>query len=427
MDDIATLGPFDPPRDYSFEPELQGNPRRDIPPELRQGRHARGRRAWLIGLAVSGLVCLVSSQVPIVQTWGLYFLPFGYLDWIGAALLAGALVFGVFNKFHRGPYRYVEEGTPIVARVVGLELRPTMYHNGQPNAFRYFAQVEFRDPSSGELRVAELRSNDIGAVFKDSLTCTYRVGDYVTAVYLPHNPERTLRLYGFLELRPDLGVVKRQRGLEAAGNPLMTALGVAAIFGCFFLLCWNVYAIGRYRPVAWSNALLVPGIVGAVVLGGGLLAYLAWHQRKERRAREARNRAAVAGGGAFEVASAKGGAQGWILGIVLFFGALLLGGLTCGCWALTLNAWLDDSPPRVRPVVIQQMVVKTHSGIFRQYEIKYRFTDDILAEKHEYLSTPQEMQQLAGRPVVAHQKAGFLGWPWVERIVPVQGKPGQKD
>jgi hypothetical protein len=422
VDNTATLGPFDPPRDYPLEPELQGNPPRDVPGELRRGRHSRRTRAQVIGLAVAGLVCLASSQVPIIQTWGLYFLPFQYLDWIGGALLGGALVVWVVSKVSRGPFRYVEEGTAVVARVLALELRPTMYYNGQPSAYRYFAQVEYRDLSSGELRVVELCSNHFGAAFKDSLICTYRVGDFVTAVFLPHDPVRSLRLYGFLELRPDLGVVKRQRRTEAAGNPLMTVLGVLALFALFFLLCWNLYAFGRYRPVAWSNTLLIPGVLGAVVLGGGLLAYLAWSQRREQRTRDGRNREALAAGGAIEVAAAPGRAQGWFLGVVLFAGALLLGGLTCACWALTLNGWLDASPARARPIAVENMVIVTHGGIVRQYEIKYRFADDVQRDKHEYLSTPQEMKQLAGRPAVAYQKAGFFGWPWVERITPVQGK-----
>ncbi len=35
-----------------------------------------------------------------------------------------------------------------------------------------------------------------------------RVGDYVTAVHPKAKPAKTVRLYGFLELRPDLGLVR---------------------------------------------------------------------------------------------------------------------------------------------------------------------------------------------------------------------------
>src|SRR5262245_35067287 len=48
----TSLSPFDPPSDYRFEPELQGPPRRPIPPRLRQGRYASGQRRLVWGLVM---------------------------------------------------------------------------------------------------------------------------------------------------------------------------------------------------------------------------------------------------------------------------------------------------------------------------------------------------------------------------------------
>ncbi len=40
----SDLGPFNPPVDYQFEPELQEQPPRSVPLELRQGRYAFQQR-----------------------------------------------------------------------------------------------------------------------------------------------------------------------------------------------------------------------------------------------------------------------------------------------------------------------------------------------------------------------------------------------
>jgi hypothetical protein len=357
----------------------------------------------------------------MVQTWGLYLLPLAWLHWIGGGLLVIAAIVAIVHAVRRGPYRYVEEGLPLVVRVVALELRPTAHMNGQPTNFRYFATVEYFDPETGQLQMLETPSEDVSAVKKDSLGCTYHVGDYATAVYFPGDLARSLRLYGFLNLRSGMGVVKREGG--DAGSSVGTVVGgVLVLFGMFFLLCWNVYAISRYPTVGWENTLLIPGIGGAVLLGGLILAVVIWQQRSEKRKREERNAAAAAAGQAVEVEASIGLVSSIFLGVIVFAGSLLMGGLTAGCWALTLNAWLDDSPPTPRPVRIVEMVSVTHNFILRRFEIKYQFLDDPEGKKHEYLSTPEEMRPfLQVRVAVAEQRAGFFGWRWVDRIVPAPG------
>jgi hypothetical protein len=417
----SPLGPFAPPSDYQFEPELQGSPPRSIPPKLRQGRYAAGQRRLVWGLVMAGVLCLLGAFVPLIQKWGLYLLPLAWLHWIGAGLLVIAIIAAIVHAVRRGPFRYVEEGMPLVVRIAALELRPTQFFNGQPNSFRYFAVVEYRDPHSGEVKALETSSNEIAAASKDGLICTYRVGDYATAVYLPAQLEKSLRLYGFLDLRPEIGLVKGEGGSSAEGaSPVATALLVLGIFGFFFLLCWNVYAFSVYGPVGWSNTLLIPGIAGAVLLGGGLLAYLVWQQRSEKRAREARNAAAAAEGRAVEVEPSVGAVTAGCLGVVVFAGCLLMGGLTAACWALTLNAWLDKSDPRPRDVRIQKMVQVTHNGVFRRYEIKYRFTDEPGDKERDYATTLEELSQFPPPPCngVARERAGFFGWRWIERITP---------
>ncbi len=113
----TALGPFDPPADYAFEPELRGDVPRPIPNELREGRYGRGQRRLVVGLIAATVVCLAASVVPIVQFWGQFLLPLAYISWIGAAFALAALVAWLRQRFAKGPYLYVESGTPLVARV----------------------------------------------------------------------------------------------------------------------------------------------------------------------------------------------------------------------------------------------------------------------------------------------------------------------
>src|SRR5262249_24198684 len=147
--------------------------------------------------------------LPMVQTIGLYFLPLAYLTWIGLVILAFGAVGLVASLVRSGPYRYVEEGIPIAARIVALRLVPSLVYNGQATPYKVDTLFEYLDPETGEPRTAEGSSSDFLADMKDRLTTSFRVGDYATAVYLPHDPAKTLRLYGFLDLRPDLGLVRR--------------------------------------------------------------------------------------------------------------------------------------------------------------------------------------------------------------------------
>jgi hypothetical protein len=169
--------------------------------------------------------------------------------------------------------------------------------------------------------------------------------------------------------------------------------------------------------------MLIPGVGGAVVLGGLLMGFLWWESRKSARQRAERNAKAAAEGGALEPVPSMGCAGGAVFGLVIFIGCLGMGGLTVCCWAWTLNAWLDRSQPNQRPVRIEKMIQRTHGGLFRQYEIEYRFADELFGDKRDYLSTPDEMRQFFAFVGVADVKAGFFGWRWVERISPGGAPP----
>jgi len=138
-----------------------------------------------------------------------------------------------------------------------------------------------------------------------------------------------------------------------------------------------VYAISKYSPleITFSRA-AVPVGVGGLMLGGGLIAWLTSRQARSRRELAARNERAVAAGEAVELEAPKRGlfgSHGLIMTLGIGFGALLLGGGIVLCWCFTANALLDNSKPEFRPVEIVEFWSTSHSFLFREYEIEYRF------------------------------------------------------
>lgn len=269
-EELKCLGPFAPPDDYQFEEELQDEPPRPIPAELRRGRYAKRARLTAWAFLVVGVLSMATGMLPVVKFCGLFVLPLKYLTWIGVGCAAAAAFGFLSNLVRRGPYRYVEEGVPIVARVCSLVLGPTAIVNGEPASYGFAASIQYRDPESGEVVFAETKSNPFSTSFKDRLTTSYHVGDYVTAVYLKSDPAKSLRLYGFLDLKPGLGLIERDATDET--GIVKSLLLVVVVFGIFAVLGWNIYAYGRYEPLEMTfRQGVLPFVVGAIVLGGGVL------------------------------------------------------------------------------------------------------------------------------------------------------------
>jgi hypothetical protein len=409
---------------HTFEPELQGEPPRAVPPELFDSPVTRGRRRTVVACLTIGVLCVLLSFLPIVQRWGLFVLPLAYLHWIGGVVILVSLGSVVFHFFNRGPYRYVEDGVAIPARLIDIRVQPTAYHHGQTVGFKYAAAVEFTHPDTGDVTETEVLSDQIAAGFIDQYEFTHKVGDTMSLVYLPGRFDKTRRLYSFLNLRTDTGLIRKDKSVEAGGSAVKNVLIVAGVFGFIFTLCWNLYAMGRYRPIEWLT--VSQGVVfgiGGVLLGGAMLWSVIRGQRTQRAKIIAQNEAALATGGAIQSVPKSGGFSGWFLILFAAFGAMLLGGLTFLCWCWTLNAWLDGSPRQPRPVILTDRIQTTHKGIVRTYEIKYRFVDEQGRELHEYATDPDEMARLSGPVGVADLRAGRFGWQWLNAIEPVAIEP----
>jgi hypothetical protein len=418
--DADPLGPFAPPADHAFEPELREAVPRPIPAALTQGRHAQGKRKAAWGFLIVGVVLVASAFLPFMATLALYVLPLQFVGWIGLGCCIIAAVIFNANRSREGPYRYVREGTPLVVRIRDLKLRPTYILNGQTVTCRYFATVDYLDPKSGAPGTLETASNDVSAGARDFYTTSFRVGDYVTALYLP-GEKASLRLYGFLDLRPDLGVVPRPG--HAAGGVLrliavlLMALVVVAGLG------WSVYAMGRFEPLELKAATVLPFfLIGALGFGLPMAVWMFFGEALRRRRLLARNLAAVETGEAVEWEAGPPKGRRWsdvFVRLVASAGLLLMGGIVTLGLGVTLNALLDDSIPQPRPVLVKDIVQVTHNFILREYKIEYSFPDEP-GRKHSMLSSPEHLRQFDTNVGVAAIRSGRFGWPWVETIVPLR-------
>lgn len=414
------LGPFDPPADYEFEAELSGPVPRPVPRETRYGRHAQKNRTAMFALLWIGIFALALSPLPFVKECGKYFIPCEYLRWIGFGAVGLAAVMFVQGLVVIGPYRYIRDGIPLVARVLSLVKQPSLFVNGAPTSYAVFARIEFIDPLSSVLQAVDVKSLDFGAPQCAQLTTSFRVGDYVTAVYLPDQMPRSLRLYALLDLMPGIGLVSTTGEETGRDTWWKVPLTVLTAVGFFAVLFWNVIALGRYQPLtlgaaAGVSAFAVGGVPAAIlsIVGG-------WYsRRREVQRRLARNAQALAAGEPVEPESA--GKRNWAIKVVLVFGAGLLGGMTSLCGAFSINALLDNSPARNEPVQITDMIVTTHSFLFREYSLKYKLPTK--AGTQTLMTTPDHLARFQGNAGVAEIHAGRLGWPWIKTIEPAPAAP----
>jgi len=300
--------------------------------------------------------------------------------------------------------------------VVELVKTPTAIVNGAPSQHAFVAGFVFRHPDTGAVTRVQVKSNDFSSARKDVYDTPFKVGDDVTAVYLPGRLEKTLRLYAFLELSPEINVRRRAAAVTEA-SPWKAALLLAAVPALFLVLFANVYAFGRYQPLEFEyRRAAVPMAAGALLLGGGLFAGLYLGHRAEQNRIRRRALQAAAAGTAIETGTPflGHGLHGWLLRVIAAMGAPLLGAGTALCWAFMANAWLDRSPSRPVPATIAGMTMTTHALVFREYELEYRL--DGSPEKLKLLTTPEHLLGFRGPRATAHVREGRFGWPWVETV-----------
>jgi hypothetical protein len=258
----------------------------------------------------------------------------------------------------------------------------------------------------------EAVSDAINVGLKHKVSCTYRAGDYVTAVHFAGKLNKSIRLYGMLGMRSDLGVVIGVPIKPVGWWPIV--LGFTGLFLFPLAIAWNVYT-WRYWPLEYPDgAFIWPLVLGAIVFGGlqasrwvvgGVLARLRPSQDE-----------------LFDETATipRPGVVGYVVSIV---GSAAFGSITMLCWFVTANAWYDESKPTEHQVTLSNNPVKvdslTYRFLFRDCTIKGEYAAD---QKKFALMVPPSQRaalqhdgQMVNRGVV-ETRAGYLGWEWLDAV-----------
>ena len=403
------IGPFRPPAGYRFEDELQGPTPREIPAELRRGRQGRQRSRMAWGGLVAGAIVTAGGLGPAALPSGIYSLPLVLETWLGLFFLAIGVIGLVRNIGWPGPYRYVRDGTPFIAQIVAIERQTLWVHSNHWRSVAYKATLQYRDPRTGAIRDADAISNpfSVGPA-TTPMASTYRVGEYVTAVSLPDDPEAPPRLYGFLELRDGLGLVRRDGRPGGAWDEsfallIALSLGIVTFIG-------SIYALFRYAPLAIGGGTVALLIV-AGVLAAGLGVFAVWALLPEAPEADTADGPPARPGLGFRLLS----------GLVALFG----GGMIALGSAFAANAVLDPNPPREEPIVVEKAREVGHRLGLRDYKISYHFLRGD-PRRHDFDGTADHLDRFANAPAPAQAVVGLgrFGWPWVIDLRPAAGRPG---
>jgi len=440
--------------------ELRGLTPRSVPPELWDAPSmVSSRRSGLIFLVI-GFVVTVMGFLPIMQTWGLYFLPLAYLVWIGAAILILSIGYLLHFWATGGNLRYVEKADAAMAQIREIEIAESEL-NGVKTYSPQFSVV-YQDAAMGHSAVPVRREQILSApgITADKLAVSslrFHPGDWVPVVWFPGKAETHATLYDTLGLN-ETGIWTTQD--DPTPTPLWLTMLVVVCGGLlFFSLLWSIWAMGAYSPIETPPTGVIVlsaslGLVVAAVMSG--LIY--WQSQHERR----RSEAAVARTAMARDASARGSTarsaneastneananetstttiedalhqptsgwfvrlysslQGLILIVALAIGAVILPSLVVYELMVTANALLDDSEGEMEIAKIDEMIRVTHSGVFREYKIEYQLPARGPAGKDlSLMSNPEHMSRFEFDAAVAIVKPGALGWPWVSQIHPME-------
>jgi hypothetical protein len=287
----------------------------------------------------------------------------------------------------------VVRGKPLTARIrhLGVNVEGTQASlHGQ-----FVAEVEFRNPETNRLQTATILAPETFLLSQSSeMDAGVEPGEYVTLVYLPGRLEKSLRLYGWLGLSPDLDLIRKNGRTLEPTSPLTALMIVIGITGLGWGLLGFLYVIGRYTPLDendWRPFAIAAGITTMPLI---ILLIL----RVERD-------------GATTFALIKAYVFAVFLGLV--------GGFMAAFMAVGfLNGYFDRSPPHLEPVKVVQLWEQTIEFAIRTYELEY----------HPYPKGKAEKKMVTVETLSAFQPdtlgvidvgRGWLGLRWLRDFHPV--------
>lgn len=391
-----------PSRSYAFEPELHGPAPRQVPAQLVRGPYAARWRKRAITLAVAGAACLALALKPAVDSIAEYVPAVAYIHWLGGALLLAALICA--NVPLRRRLRYVSHGQPLAARVIALSRASTRKKPKDHPTHAFAATIAFVHPDTGETESPMLLSDNFSSGEVQNYEAPFKVGDDVTAIYLPGRLWDTLRLYAFLGLSPDVCIRRHRRGTGGWESEWAV---LTVVLGATFFCC--VAALGYVPLLAGNRLLLVPLLGGGLVLGGGLIVgIIRRHNAIDREHVESGLQPVREPFFGDDFMSAAQRAASLIV-LLPTAGIFVLG------WAILANILLDRSEPLLVPATVVRRLA-TNEFLVRKYELRYRL--DGSSRLDDLATTPDQVENFNHRRAVARVKAGLFGWRWVQSLTP---------
>lgn len=407
------------PDDFDL-PDLLVHPvPRPLPEKVMRKRHM-SQITIQVCMGISAIACILLSRWGLVQYMSLYFLPLAWLDWIGGALLVIQFIMLLCRNLLPPHLQAFRDGIAVPAVINDLVKQPEMIVNGVPSRISYFANISLIMPGHSEANTVNVQSFPLHS--PDDYDCTYHVGDWIPALCNPTSGGYNVNIYGFVGVDDNVGVVKRNKSEKVSWKALVkVVLLLPLIPVLFFLLFWNVYAYEHYSPLNVGFADVWPALALGAGLGfAGMTGWLIYSLRQHQRVRK-KNAIAAANGKPVENSGnfwTGGGSNRRFMRIIMFFGAPFISALIVYCWAITLNAMLDDSEARVEIVDIDSTVMVTHTMIFRQYVIKYHFPGKKkIRSFHTSYGNLRYFVDRKGAIVAVHK--GAFGWPWIKKMAPL--------
>ncbi len=265
---FATLDePFEPPKDYRFEPELEAPIPRPYPREFLEYERLEwrtiifGMLSVAVGIAIFSRLASADGQIPVRVAMMAVSILFGLLtlaSWIMARVLLAV-------------YRRNLDGQPLVAQICKLSTASSPCGSHRQKLTQVVAQIRYRDPIDGILKYSECRSFSMSPVAVAVHSCTYQVGQYVTALLTSRDRRSPVVLYGFLGLRRDLGIVRAKRPqLPPMWRWFGLTYGIVFLLGACFAQAYSVRAF-QFADFAFDNSEFIRS--AAIYLG--MLAALA--------------------------------------------------------------------------------------------------------------------------------------------------------
>ena len=403
--EIGTI--FTPPADYPLEEELRLPPPRPMPETARNSACMKYRRFEQYGFVAAALLAFAAHYVLPHFELGTEDWRWPYLLWAASVILLGYLVSKTTVWLALGDLKYLRHGRVLVGQVQHLTLEASEHRYDMEESRAYYATVLVSHPETGRAVLVRLPSESIQSESVENHECSLRRGDYVTGLYIPGKFEKTFRLYGFLGLNPDVKFVTQKNPYALLAFVLVVVIPmVSVVFG--FL-----HYSSRHEPLAHPMSPLCLGVFGVCIGLGllwGIVTEIQWYRNAPKR-REEKQQAALRG-------------EAMVADVHAFtrygiaFGMVGLGAMVAYMGLMLANGLLDDSVPMPRPVVLHNWPNLEEEALPWRDIIKFSFAGE--TETHTIFLFRSELAILGreSNKVTAMVKAGYVGWPWVEALVP---------